>query len=188
MKKNINVVTIALSLIAIIISVYVLLIVSENKIIISFNANYDNQVNDIEVIRGESINLPILKRDGYIFLGWYINDTMINDSYHFRKPIKVNAKWIKEVERKTYSVTFDTKEMGSYARTQIVKYGERIKKPDVEINYSEGNFATCGKCGKCPDHIKEWQLDGQIYDFDSPITNDIKLDAVWEYIYNKCKS
>ena len=187
MKNGINVATIILSITAIILSCYALLIVSNNKIMISFNTNYDNTLNGIEIIKGESIDLPILERDGYIFSGWYSGKILIDNNYHFRKPTILSAKWSKEVERKTYTIKFETGENGSYAPNQIVKYGEKIKKPEVEINYKEGNFIVCGICGKCPDHIKEWQLDGQKYDFNMPVTDNIILTAVWEYVENSSK-
>ena len=63
------------------------------------------------------------------------------------------------------TVTFDT-DGGSLVAAQTVNYGEKAVKPDdpTREGYTFGG----------------WQLDGADYDFDTPVTADITLVAVWE--------
>lgn len=56
--------------------------------------------NDIEVIDVsylEKISLPLLNKEGYVFLGWYLDDKKIDDFvYNYTFDITINAKFEKE--------------------------------------------------------------------------------------------
>ena len=71
---------------------------NSEKIIIAFNTNDNNKLNNIEIKKGESVNLPILERDGYVFLGWFINEEKINNNYEFDTTTVLTAKWEKNVK------------------------------------------------------------------------------------------
>lgn len=68
---------------------------------------------------------------------------------------------------KTYNVSFDTGS-GIYTEPQVIKKGEVVARPadPVKEGYS----------------FVRWELNGQEYDFTTPIEGDIKLVAVWEKI------
>ena len=190
MKSGMNFITIVLSIIAIILSVYVLLTVNVKKVTVIFNTNSENQLSSVEIKKGESINLPILERDGYEFLGWYIGEENVDSNYKFDKLTYLNAKWEKKstVTSKKYMVEF--------------RY-----ESDTCFNNCNGNNNGCCGCTHCNrkmvnegDKVTrptnptrngymfvEWQLDGQKYDFNTPVTKDIKLVAVWEN-NDPCKS
>ncbi len=68
---------------------------------------------------------------------------------------------------KTYSVSFDS-DGGSYATPLTVKDGEIISRPTDPVK--EGY------------RFVRWELNGQEYDFTTPIKGDVKLVAVWEKI------
>lgn len=70
----------------------------------------------------------------------------------------------KEPESKTYIVVFDS-DNGSPFETQEIKEGERVEAPPVPL-----------KTGYT---FKEWQLNGEAYDFKSLVTSDVLLKAVW---------
>ena len=63
-----------------------------------------------------------------------------------------------------HTVRFDSNG-GSSVAEQIVADGEKAERPD---NPTYGNYA-----------FMEWQLDGEAYNFDTPVTSDITLKAVW---------
>lgn len=44
---------------------------------------------------GDTINLPILEKEGYDFLGWFDGDSYISSDYKFTKDLVLNAKWEK---------------------------------------------------------------------------------------------
>ena len=95
MKKSISIMIIVVSLIAIGISGYVFFM-SNKKITISFNTNSEINLSNIEIKKGEKISLPTLDRDGYVFLGWYLDGKEIDSSYTFDGNSIINAKWEKE--------------------------------------------------------------------------------------------
>ena len=47
----------------------------EEYIEIIFNTNSDNVIENKKILKGSSINdLPVLTKEGYEFIGWYLND------------------------------------------------------------------------------------------------------------------
>ena len=64
-----------------------------------------------------------------------------------------------------YSVTFDSNG-GSSVGTLVVKEDGTIAKPE---DPTKEGYVFIG-----------WYLDGELYDFDTPVTGDIKLEAKWE--------
>ncbi len=65
----------------------------------------------------------------------------------------------------TYKVTFNSNG-GSAVKAQTVEYNKTAEKPTAPTK-------------KNLDFV-EWQLNGTTYDFDTPVTADITLDAVWK--------
>ena len=78
--------------------------IKKDKIVISFNTDSQVVLKDIEIEKGNSIDLPMLQKDGYEFLGWYINDVKIDNNYKFDESITIYAKWDKE----KYTISFNT--------------------------------------------------------------------------------
>ena len=112
------------------------------------------------------INLPTLERDGYTFLGWYVGEEKIDSNYKFGKTTILSAKWENINKVEVYIVSFDS-EGGTVIEDQTVKKGEKVVKPEnpIMIGYT----------------FKEWQLNGKVYDFNTPVTSDITLYAKWSY-------
>ncbi|MCL1791213.1 MAG: InlB B-repeat-containing protein [Peptococcaceae bacterium] len=99
-------------------------------------------------------------KEGFIFLGWY-NGTKIND---FSKPVTANLNLTAKWEQITCVVTFDSQ--GGTAKTAAkVKYGAKASKP---TNPTKSGSVFDG-----------WYLDGELYDFNAPVTSDITLTAKW---------
>ena len=83
-------------------------VLKNDKITVSFNTGYEVNLSNIEIKNGESINLPTLEREGYNFLGWYINEEQIDSNYKFDKTTILSAKWEKNgVNMKTKSNEFN---------------------------------------------------------------------------------
>ncbi|MBQ4634268.1 MAG: InlB B-repeat-containing protein [Bacilli bacterium] len=106
---------------------------------------------------------PIL--ENYTFVEWQLNGT----TYDFTAPvvsdITLTAKWLKNTGEITYEVAFDT-DGGSTVSKQIVKEKGKATKPK-----------TPTKTGYT---FIEWQLNGKKYDFNTIISENITLKAVWE--------
>lgn len=106
-------------------------------------------------------------RDEYIFTGWYA-DSALTTPWDENEPIygdtMVYAGWIPA----KYTVTFNT-DGGTPIAPQTVAYEDYATKP-----------ADPTKDGYI---IREWQLDGDPYNFDVPVTEDITLVAVWDKVW-----
>lgn len=167
----------ALLLISIvIIGVYSFLPIKDSKKNDVFNLVFDtlggSKIVAIEINEGEIPKVPDNPtREGYVFKGWMIGD----EEYHFDKPItkdtKLTAKWEKKKEDVVYlKVTFDTLD------------------PAVTVDPNPFEVEKGGLVIKPVDPIREgfefveWQYNGVAFDFNTPITADITLTAVWKEI------
>lgn len=99
-------------------------------------------------------------KEGYDFIGWFLNDEQYYVDSIITKPITLVAAY----QIKTYSVDFDTNG-GTSINTIIISHGGKILRPDDPIK--EGHTFV------------GWQLNGQDYNFNTPVTDNITLTAVW---------
>ena len=95
-KKNIIIIIIIVVLLIVMGITGYFLLTKNDKITISFNTQYDYEINNIKITKGEKIELPVLTRDGYVFLGWYSNNQEIDDDYIFSKSTTLEARWKKD--------------------------------------------------------------------------------------------
>lgn len=112
----------------------------------------------------------IPERTGYIFIGWY-TDLNSNTMFSFNTAIEANttlyAKYIM-IENKKYSVKFFNYDQTQFGGTQMIEEGRVPILPGTP--YREGYTFT------------GWAIDGDvdaIYDFETPITEDTVLYAVF---------
>ena len=111
------------------------------------------------------------EKEGYTFLYWMEDYTIIDDDYEVKYDVVLNAVFEKSTEIESYYVTFDS-DGGTDIESQMVNEGDIAIEPNVPQK---------------PGYIfKEWQLNGTLYDFNTPIDNDIELKAT--YISNSSKS
>lgn len=105
-------------------------------------------------------------RNGYMFSGWYDN----NSKFDFSKPITsdiiLTAKWEPSLEV-TYTITFNS-DGGNKIASQTVKSGEKATEPTQPI---KDGYDFLG-----------WYDDDTVFNFDSPITKNTVLTAKWETI------
>lgn len=106
-------------------------------------------------------------RTDYIFTGWFTDSgytTKWDDTAPIYQDTDVYAGWIPA----RYTVSFNT-DGGSPVPSQSVEYEGYATRP-----------ADPTKDGYI---IKEWQLNGVVYNFDIPVTEDITLTAVWDKVW-----
>ena len=103
-------------------------------------------------------------RDGYKFIGWYLNGKPFDFSTKITKNITLEARWEKVEDKDSYTVTFVT---GNGSFTREVKKNSTVEEPSCEA--LEGN--TC----------KGWYLGSALYDFSTPVTSDLTLEARYDY-------
>ena len=127
---------------------------------VSFNVDGGSAVADQTIAENEVASEPTAPtKEDYKFGGWLLN----GEVYDFATPVTGNveltAKWIAG-----YAVTFNSNG-GSAVLAQDVDEGQCASKPSdpTKVGYT---FAS-------------WALNGETYDFTTPITGDIELVAVW---------
>ena len=137
-------------------------IIVENGV---FVVTFDDGTGETEKVltngEGKLDEIPSPNRDGYKFLGWYLADgTPVTTDTVFEANTRVIANWVK-----VWTVEFDSNG-GSAVADQIVVDGETAVRP---ANPTRSGYDFDG-----------WELNGQNFDFSTPVTSDITLVADWD--------
>ena len=125
----------------------------------------------VNVQEGETVQEPAApERDGYEFTGWLLD----GEPYDFSTPvtgdITLVAGWEQAEEPDpvtTFTVSFRTNG-GTAVEQQTIVEGGTAEKP---ADPTREGYEFTG-----------WLLDGQPYDFSTPVTGNITLDAAWRQI------
>ena len=123
--------------------------------------------NVVEVKAGEKMTKPITPvRTGYIFKGWYTDDTYKN-AYDFDKPVNSNIELYAKWELATYTISYDSNGGTSVASAKV-QYNEQLEKPEDPV--------------KSGYYFAGWYKDKELknkFSFFSSISKDTKLYAKW---------
>ena len=132
---------------------------------ITFDTNCDISIRDRIVDLGSVTAEPVILREGYVFQGWFLDNTL----FDFNTPITENIVLVAIWQAIPYTITFESNcdiRMG----TRTVPYGNKIIEPKIiRVGY---NF-------------KGWYVNEILtsaYDFDTPVTGPLILYAKWEKI------
>lgn len=168
-KKEVGIILGVSALIVILGVILFLFLTKKKTYTVSFNTNGGREIKSIKVKQNESIgNLPKAEKEGYNFLYWVIDGTIIKEDYKVEKDITIEARYEIKVDNvKTYIITFDT-DGGSEIQSQEVKENEKIKYP--------------GEPKKDGYKFKMWVNNEGAIDFSKPITKDMTLKAEYEKI------
>lgn len=122
----------------------------------------DEYVEKIMVEENKTLEEPKAPdKENYIFLGWYVGDELYDFNSKVTKDIVLTAKYKKD----EVTVTFNLYD-GLVVNTKKIIRGELLEIPETPER--EGyNFL-------------KWTLDDKEFSFDTKITEDITLKAVWE--------
>ncbi len=138
---------------------------------VSFEANGGIAVEPQTVKNGEKAVKPQDPvNTGYSLSGWY-TDAACSQAYDFDQAVTddltLYAKWTID----HYTVTFDIGASGTDISDQTVEYGQKLAKPEdpTREGYHFLGWFTDEEC-----------TDGNQYDFNAPVTKDLKLYAKWE--------
>ena len=106
----------------------------------------------------DTLNLP--EKEGFIIKIYDSNNEEFDFNELINKNLELTAKY---VEAKTFIVTFDSNG-GSIVKNVSVKERDIVSEPDVT---KEGYT------------LEGWYLNNEIFDFGTPITSNITLQAKW---------
>lgn len=131
---------------------------------INFVSDNGEEIVPIELLYGSVVtSLPTPAKEGYYFDGWYLNNTQ---KYETGEPlvddITLYAHWLIGC-----TVTFDSNG-GSLIQTVSLGAGQLVNKP---TNPTRDGY-----------EFLYWTLNGQEFDFSTPVTENIVLVAQWKEV------
>lgn len=201
-KKKITIAVVAVvAVIAIAIIVFLLTKDTNTIYTISFNTNGGEKVVSQEIEEGKTATKPNNPtKEGYEFLGWYLNGEKFNFETPIEKDVTLEAKW-KEVvkdeepdkndeENKDNEVVEDNKDDEKEDEEETTK----VTKYTVKFDSNGGSKVTSktvekNKTVKAPtDPTREgykflgWYLGNTKYNFSKKVTKNITLTAKWEKV------
>ena len=130
---------------------------------VTLDAGNGSQPVRVTVVDGEPVGRPSdPTREGYVFKGWMFDGQPFDFTTPVTGDITLTAQWEKLAE---YTVTFDT-QGGTPVASQTVTENGTVTRPSdpTRDGYT----------------FKGWTLDGQPYDFGTPVAGNLTLTAVWE--------
>ena len=137
-----------------------------------FDANGGSLVQTQIVKHGDTAQYRYTYRNGYEFLGWYLNGVKYDFNTPVTKKITLVAKWKKkdtvEPSKEIYIVDFDSNG-GTEVDSQEVEKGNTAYEPKDPTR-------------KCYQFVG-WYTDSSLtnkFDFSTPITKDMTLYAKWK--------
>lgn len=115
-----------------------------NTYLITFDVNGGNQldINEMEVVYGEYVELPIPTNDSYIFVGWYFGDTKVmNSEWNIEGNITLKSYWIK------YYVENEIKilSLGKYPQSVVTDLGIISDLNKITVTNSLGYIELYGQ-------------------------------------------
>ena len=187
MNKNKTVIVVLSVALVIAIAIILSLLPKDKNTVytIAFNTDGGNKVASQQIEEGGKITKPVdPSKEGYEFLGWYLNGVYFDFETEVKENLKLDAKWKeivieednndnddenKDTENKVtkYVVTFDS-EGGSSVSKQTIEEGKTAKEPKdpTKSGYT----------------FKGWYLGSTKYNFSNKVTKNITLTAKWEKV------
>jgi uncharacterized repeat protein (TIGR02543 family) len=136
---------------------------------VRFNTDGIGSAPDDQIISyGGTVSAPAApSAEGYTFGGWYINDDL-TEKYDFDSEVTSSFTLFAKWTRITYTVDFDTDDLGTEPSAQTVAHGDTVSVPSAP---SAEGYTFDG-----------WYVDDdrtEEYDFNSEVTSSFTLYAGW---------
>ena len=186
-KKKITIAVVAVAIVIAIAIIVFLLTKNTNTVYtISFNTDGGNEVVSQQVEEGEKVTKPAdPSKEGYEFLGWYLNGAYFDFQTEVEGNLTLEAKWKAVVEDTDTNVDKDTNE--EEKTDEVTKYtvtfesngGSSVAKQTVEKNKTAKEPSAPTKSGYT---FKGWYLGSTKYSFSTKVTKNLTLTAKWEKV------
>ena len=134
--------------------------------LVTFQNEKGEPIQSKQVRHGEFVTAPVIPpKEGYTFDGW--KETTSGLTFNPSQPVTAQATYRatwKKIPATQVSVSFDS-QGGSPVRTQLINKGSRVTKPQ---DPTKEGFTFAG-----------WLLNGQAYNFDAQVNQNMVLTASW---------
>ena len=140
---------------------------------VTFDSMGGTPVKDQTVIKGTTIELPTIKKEGYTFGGWYLYNKKLNKKVKVTEDMDIYAKWILSPktdpeEIKTFVITYNS-DGGSTVDKVTIECGKPLTLPTATKN----KYELVGWKDKYASIVKDGDL---------LACEDQTLTAVWKKI------
>ena len=140
--------------------IFMLVACVEKPIKVTFDPMNGAAPTVVEVKKGSYIDVPVNPElENYTFMGWFIGDTPMD----FNEKIIMNTLIIAKWAAITYEVTYIT--YGLENPVQVVEQGKLATKPTDPVKENHA--------------FSHWELNGEEYDFSTPVMGDLVLHAIY---------
>ena len=135
--------------------------------LVKFDSNGANNVPSQSIAENELVERPTDPvKEGYTFLGWYLEDEL----YDFETPVTTRFELVAKWEINKYTVEFKVSET-EVVHSEVVEHGNIVARPTDPVK--EGHT------------FKGWFVDGVEYDFAAQVKSDITIVAMFDVVkYN----
>lgn len=121
-------------------------------------------IDDVKLEKGKKVTEPEEpEKEGYEFIGWFVGSVEFDFDLPINENVTIKAKWEKIIV--SYEVTFDlVYDIETFSEN--VLEGETVTEPDNPVR---DGYKFVG-----------WYLEEEVFDFNSPIEDNLTLKAVWQ--------
>lgn len=135
---------------------------------VDFYLGYGNSYLPKQLIgEGNKVEKPDdPQREGYLFLGWFIDGVKYDFDKKINEDILLVGKWVEEKVDNFLTVTFNSNDDNLKTFEQTVLEGEKVIRPVEPV---KTGYKFLG-----------WYLDDVKYEFNIPLNKNIVLNAKWE--------
>ena len=129
---------------------------------VGFDTSGGTKIADQQVKKNDLVVKPNdPEKEGHTFIGWYVGKKEFDFNTKIENHLIIEAKW----EKNQYLVKFVTNTDQTIDDVKV-KYNEKVSEPYTK---QLANHQFLG-----------WYLNDELFDFSTPVKNDITLVAKWE--------
>ena len=148
--------------------------VTKESLTVTFQTNGGSDLSPVSVEKGKVLAMPDLPtKEGFLFDGWHV-DEQLTITYDFSLAVTESftlyAKWL-TAGATIRTVGFDYGYYGAVPEKRLQRVEDGGKATPISVTPTRKGYEFAG-----------WTLDGQAFDFDTPISSNIELVAKWTLV------
>lgn len=174
-KKIIIIGVVGLIIVSIIIAVIVININNSSKTKYTLKYMVDNKEYTSQVVGNslDSINIPAPKKEGYKFLGWYVNGKLFNTDMKISEDIVLESKWQKIKEEINVEEENNIEEENNNEES-----GDNLQNDNVYVEEAPTNNTPASN--NTNNNSPQNQIDNRTYVKETTETESIGFDSISE--------